>query len=76
MQISIAILVGKCTSGISYAKKLIKAFKERVLSYPNSIFEAEPCLVTTLTELNAIGLLDNASLVITPNAYNEGWIIR
>jgi hypothetical protein len=60
------------SAGISYAKKLIKAFKERVLSYPNSIFEAEPCLDVTLTELNAIGLLEQASLVITPNAYNEG----
>jgi hypothetical protein len=60
------------SAGISYAKKLIKAFKERVLSYPNSIFEAEGCLDVTLAELNAIGLLKQTSLVITPNAYNEG----
>jgi hypothetical protein len=42
-----------------------------VATYPGSIFEAGPCLDATLEELNAIGLLDNASLVITPNAYNE-----
>jgi len=72
MQISISILVGNANSGISYVKKLIKAFKARVLSYPNSIFEAEPCLDATLAELNAIGLLKDASLIITPNAYNEG----
>jgi hypothetical protein len=72
MQIAIAILVANANQGISYVKRLVKNFKARVLSYPNSIFEAEPCLVATLTELNAIGLLDNASLVITPNAYNEG----
>ena len=59
------------SAGVSYVKKLIKTFKERVLSYPNSIFEAEPCLDATLTELNAIGLLKQASLVITPNAYKE-----
>jgi hypothetical protein len=72
MQISISILVGNANSGISYVKKLIKAFKARVLSYPTSIFEAEPCLDATLAELNAIGLLKDTSLVITPNAYNEG----
>jgi hypothetical protein len=70
--IGIGIGWPNASAGISYAKKLIKAFKERVLSYPNSIFEAEACLDTTLTELNAIGLLKEASLVITPNAYNEG----
>jgi hypothetical protein len=70
--IGIGIGWPNASAGISYAKKLIKAFKERVLSYPNSIFEAEACLDATLTELNAIGLLKEASLVITPNAYNEG----
>jgi len=58
------------SAGISYVKQLIKTFKERVLSYPNSVFEAEACLTASLTELNTIGLLDKASLVITPNAYN------
>jgi hypothetical protein len=72
MQISIAILVGNANQGISYVKRLVKNFKARVLSYPNSIFEAEPCLVATLTELNDIELLRQTSLIVTPNAYNEG----
>ena len=74
MGFGIGIGIGwpNASAGISYVKKLIKAFKERVLSYPTSIFEAEACLDATLTELNAIGLLKEASLVITPNAYNEG----
>jgi hypothetical protein len=72
MQISIAILVGNANQGISYVKRLVRNFKARVLSYPNSIFEAEPCLVATLTELNDIELLRQTSLVVTPNAYNEG----
>jgi len=72
MQISIAILVGNANQGISYVKRLVKNFKARVLSYPNSIFEAEPCLVATLTNLNNIELLRKSSLVITPNAYTEG----
>lgn len=71
MQIAVAILVG-VNRIKSYIEKIIKAFKARVLSYPNSIFEAEVCLVATLKSLNAIELLDNASLIITPNAYNEG----
>ena len=72
MQISIAILVANANQGISYVKRLVRNFKARVLSYPNSIFEAEPCLVATLTELNDIELLRQTSLVITPNAYTEG----
>jgi hypothetical protein len=72
MQISIAILVGNANQGISYVKRLVRNFKARVLSYPNSIFEAEPCLVATLTELNDIELLRQTSLIVTPNAYNEG----
>jgi hypothetical protein len=72
MQISISNVIGGLNSSISYVKKLIKAFKARVLSYPNSILEAEACLDTTLTELNDIGLLKKASLIVTPNAYNEG----
>jgi len=70
--ISMGIGWPNASAGISYVKKLIKSFKARVLSYPNSIFEAEACLNTTLSELNAIGLLKEASLIITPNAYNEG----
>ena len=71
MQISISNAIGRAISLGSYASKLIKAFKARVLSYPTSIFEAEACLSASLKELNTIGLLDNASLVITPNAYKE-----
>jgi len=70
MQISIANLIGGSNSSIGYVKKLIKNFKARVL--PNSIFEAEACLVATLRALNFIGLLRKTSLVITPNAYTEG----
>jgi hypothetical protein len=54
------------------ANNIIANFRARVLSYPNSIFEAGPCLDATLEELNAVGLLDDASLIVTPNAYNEG----
>ena len=59
-------------NGLSYTKQLILAFQTRVLSYANSIFEAEPCLQATLTGLNDIGLLEQTSLIVTPNAYNEG----
>jgi len=70
--INIGIGVSWAKSLYSVANNIIANFKARVLSYPNSIFEAGPCLDATLEELNAIGLLDNASLIITPNAYNEG----
>ena len=70
--INIGIGIGWAKALYSVANNVIANFKARVLSYPNSIFEAGPCLDATLEELNAIGLLDNASLVITPNAYNEG----
>lgn len=51
-------------------KNLIQNFKTRVLT-DFGLFEAESCLDTQLTELNDQNLLDNASLVITPNAYKE-----
>ena len=70
--INIGIGIGWAKALYSVANNVIANFKARVLSYPNSIFEAGPCLDATLEELNAIGLLDNASLVITPNAYTEG----
>ena len=70
--INIGIGIGWAKAIYSVANNIIANFKARVATYPNSIFEAGPCLDTTLEELNAIGLLDNASLVITPNAYNEG----
>lgn len=70
--INIGIGVSWTKALYSVANNVIANFRARVLSYPNSIFEAGPCLDATLEGLNAIGLLDNASLVITPNAYNEG----
>jgi hypothetical protein len=70
--INIGIGIGWAKALYSVANNIIANFKARVLSYPNSIFEAGPCLDTTLEELNAIGLLDNASLIVTPNAYTEG----
>jgi len=70
--INIGIGVSWAKSLYSVANNIIANFRARVLSYPNSIFEAGPCLDATLEELNAVGLLDNASLIVTPNAYNEG----
>jgi hypothetical protein len=70
--INIGIGVSWAKSLYSVANNIIANFRARVLSYPNSIFEAGPCLDATLEELNAVGLLDDASLIVTPNAYNEG----
>ena len=63
--------------GVSWAKRIfsvtaniIANFRARVYA-DNGIFEAGPCLNTTLAELNDIGLLANSSLVVTPNAYKE-----
>ena len=70
--INIGIGVSWAKSLYSVANNIIANFRARVLSYPNSIFEAGPCLDATLEKLNTIGLLDNASLIVTPNAYNEG----
>jgi hypothetical protein len=70
--INIGIGVAWAKSLYSVANNIIANFRARVLSYPNSIFEAGPCLDATLEELNAVGLLDDASLIVTPNAYNEG----
>lgn len=70
--IGIGIGVSWAKQAISVVTNLIVSFKARVASYPNSIFEAEACLAGQLTELNRDGLLNGASLVITPNAYNEG----
>jgi len=70
--INIGIGISWAKAIYSVANNVIANFKARVLSYPNSIFEAGPCLDATLEGLNAIGLLDNASLIVTPNAYTEG----
>jgi hypothetical protein len=49
---------------------MIDAFRERVLAFPG-IFETETCLKTQLDSINDIGLLQDATIVITPNGYNE-----
>ena len=51
-------------------KNLVQAFKERVLNTQGQ-FEAEACLDATLTNLDNKGVLDSASLVVTPNGYKE-----
>lgn len=51
-------------------KNLIQAFKARVLSSQGE-FEAETCLDVQLTDLDNKGLLDSASLIVTPNGYKE-----
>ena len=51
-------------------KNLVQAFKERVLNTQGQ-FEAEGCLEAQLTQLDNQSLLDNASLVVTPNGYKE-----
>jgi len=52
-------------------KDLIALFKLRV-GFNNGTFEAEACLNAILTNLDNINLLNKASLIITPNAYNPG----
>lgn len=54
----------------AYVQGLIDAFKARVLAFPG-IFEAEACLKTQLDAINDIGLLQDATIVITPNGVNE-----
>jgi hypothetical protein len=49
---------------------MIDAFKERVLAN-FGLYEAELCLLTQLTDLNNNELLEDASLIITPNGYKE-----
>lgn len=53
-----------------YVSNLIYSFKERVY-LDDGLFEAEQCLNEDLDELQGIGLLYPASLVITPNAVEE-----
>ena len=50
---------------------LIKSFKSRVTT-DNGTFEAESCLKTNLTQVNNANVLQQASLVITPNAVKAG----
>jgi hypothetical protein len=53
--------------GLDPIQSIINAFKTRV-DLDGGTFEAESCLNTTLTDLNNDGLLDDASLIVTPNA--------
>jgi hypothetical protein len=58
--------------GLSHKIKfLIDAFKTRVLG-DSGVFEGEDCTHTQLTSIDNKGLLDSASLVITPNGYKTG----
>jgi hypothetical protein len=51
-----------------YIANLILSFRLRVLA-EGGVFEAESCLENQLSSLQGIGLLNDASLVVTPNAY-------
>jgi hypothetical protein len=58
--------------GLSHKIKfLIDAFKTRVLG-DSGVFEGEDCTHRQLTSIDNKGLLDSASLVITPNGYKTG----
>jgi hypothetical protein len=72
MQISVAILVG-VNRVKGYIEKLIKSFKERVLS-SGGTFVDQSRLTYTLTYLNTIGLLKKATLITTVNGYAVGKI--
>jgi hypothetical protein len=54
----------------SKIRNIILLFKNRIFSDLGR-FEAEDCLYTQLNDLEYKGLLDSASLVITPNGYEE-----
>jgi len=49
---------------------MINNFKNRIIS-EFALFESESCLSSTLVNLDHIAALDKASLVITPNSYEE-----
>lgn len=53
-----------------YVSNLILSFEARVAADGGN-FEAEPCLAAQLNSLQGKGLLNDASLVITPNAIKE-----
>lgn len=57
-------------SAVSYVSNLIKVFKARVI-LDGGIFEAQNCLKTTLDNLDSLGLLTKASLIVTPNAVKD-----
>jgi hypothetical protein len=57
----------------NYVRSVIQNFIIRV-SYSNAEYEADYCLERNLDDLNEKDLLYNASLVVTPNSYNEGFL--
>lgn len=73
MQISIGILITKPTYWVAYVKGIINSFQARV-SASGGEFKRKDCLKVLITNLNNIGLLRKASLIITANAYNSGVI--
>lgn len=52
-------------------KNLVSAFKKKVLA-ELAFFESESCLEAQLNTTNNQNLLNSASLIVTPNAYNAG----
>jgi hypothetical protein len=67
------------TLGGSLILTLIKNLKDfiaiRTLRLGTS-FEAEPCLVTDLTDLDTVGLLSSATMILTPNNSSETEIVQ
>ncbi len=55
----------------AYVQGLIDIMKSKILAL-NGVFEAESCLLTELNSLNTKSLLQDATIVITPNGVNEG----
>ena len=58
-------------NGLTPAQNIANAFEERVLA-AGGVFEAKACLEAQLTVLSDISLLDNASVIITPNGVKSG----
>jgi hypothetical protein len=56
--------------GIPFGRRggIVQSFKSRVAA-DSGTFEAEACLNQTVARLRALGLYDQASLILTPNAY-------
>lgn len=54
----------------NYVRGLIDAMRIRIKPL-HGVYEADSCLENDLNEINKFNLLTDASLVITPNGYNE-----
>jgi hypothetical protein len=59
--------------GIPFGRRggIVQSFKSRVAA-DSGTFEAEACLNQTVASLRALGLYDQSSLILTPNAYKAG----